>query len=242
MASALVVVRAVRERPLGVGKGLPARPIIRHAIRESVLEVSVVDGLGPGEGKRKKHQGQKRQFSGDDYISHPIAVANIVGLWNWPEWVQAVAVLHDVIEDTDTTYEELLDLFGKRIADAVRTLSLKNGESYLDYLLRVEQFEESSIVKLADIQHNLSDMPERNRTMRAKYELAGHILRCGRVRQEEYAREIGIPKEDLVTYLEMARISMEFETTRFNIADRLDLSEKEIQRLQDQIEERMNRD
>jgi len=52
----------------------------------------------------EKHKGQKRKFSGADYITHPLAVAGIVKKWNGPEWVQAVAVLHDVIEGCAVTH------------------------------------------------------------------------------------------------------------------------------------------
>lgn len=124
-----------------------------------------------------KHAGQKRKFTGKDYITHPVAVAEIVREQGWPEWAQVIAVLHDVIEDCDVTHADLEERFGLHVADMVQRLSAKEGESYLDFILRAGACEETRIVKLADIQHNMSDMPTRNRTMRAKYELAGYILK-----------------------------------------------------------------
>lgn len=71
----------------------------------------------------KVHEGKVRKGSGIPYIVHPYEAAVIVsGLTEDPEIISA-ALLHDVIEDTDVTYEELLGQFGKRVADLVRAES-----------------------------------------------------------------------------------------------------------------------
>lgn len=71
----------------------------------------------------EKHEGQKRKITGTPYILHPMEVAAIAGtLTNDPEII-AGALLHDTVEDTDTTLEELEDLFGSRVTDYVRAES-----------------------------------------------------------------------------------------------------------------------
>lgn len=85
----------------------------------------------------KKHAHQKRK-SGADYIIHPVRVANILMgelKTNQPDLVCA-ALLHDTIEDTDLTAEEITRKFGEGIARLVVSLSKKSGELNGDYLQR----------------------------------------------------------------------------------------------------------
>ena len=77
------------------------------------------------------HKGQKRT-SGEDFIYHPIAVARILGEMRMDSRTIMAAVLHDVVEDTDTTLEELATTFGDDIAHLV------------DGVSKVSQFEQSS--------------------------------------------------------------------------------------------------
>jgi GTP diphosphokinase / guanosine-3',5'-bis(diphosphate) 3'-diphosphatase len=65
-----------------------------------------------------KHDGQKR-LSGEAYINHPLEVASILVDLDLDEDSIAAALLHDVIEDTDATKEEIGDLFGTKIAELV---------------------------------------------------------------------------------------------------------------------------
>src|SRR3989338_3277591 len=68
------------------------------------------------------HQGQKRQ-SGDPYISHPIAVARILTTLHLDVQAIIAALLHDVVEDTDVTAEQVANKFGKPVAELVDGLS-----------------------------------------------------------------------------------------------------------------------
>ena len=69
----------------------------------------------------KKHSGQKRKHSGDPYIVHPIAVAQRVS--HLGDVAICAALLHDVVEDTDATYEDIRESFGVQIAEVVRELT-----------------------------------------------------------------------------------------------------------------------
>ncbi|MCB6585535.1 GTP pyrophosphokinase, partial [Streptococcus gordonii] len=74
-------------------------------------------------------KGQMRD-EGTENISHPIAVSK--RLTNPDEII--IALLHDTLEDTDVTYEEIKKEFGIAIADKIQLLTHKKGISYSDYL------------------------------------------------------------------------------------------------------------
>ena len=65
-----------------------------------------------------KHAGQYRK-NGEIYILHPLEVATIVGTMTKDLEILSAAVLHDIVEDTDTSIEEIEKIFGKRIATLV---------------------------------------------------------------------------------------------------------------------------
>jgi (p)ppGpp synthase/HD superfamily hydrolase len=121
---------------------------------------------------RKAHAGQFRKDGVTPYISHPAAVAKSCV----SKELECIAWLHDVLEDTNVTVERLRELFDEEIVEAVICLTKKKDEAYLFYLLRVKENPSAKIVKMKDIQHNLSTLPEKNKTMRDKYELALWVL------------------------------------------------------------------
>ena len=110
---------------------------------------------------REKHKGQKRKFSNLDYFTHPKAVARIIEDLTKNHHIVAAALLNDVIEDTDSTYEELVDKFGIGIADLVmevtETLEKRNGRKKVDYLIdEIKHMSEDALtLKLADRYHNV---------------------------------------------------------------------------------------
>lgn len=104
---------------------------------------------------RLAHQGQTDK-SGHPYYDHPATVASYL---DDPE-EKVVALLHDTIEDTSVTYEDLFSVFGKTIADDVLCLTHKQDEDYFDYIRRVKTNAVARNVKCADIHHNM--LPERN--------------------------------------------------------------------------------
>jgi len=102
----------------------------------------------------KAHAGQKRT-NGNNYIVHPIRVSQEVHT----EKQRVCALLHDTIEDTTTTYDEIKAVFGVDVADTVERLTHRKGESYQDYISRVLEDKDAIAVKIADICDNLSDSP-----------------------------------------------------------------------------------
>ena len=71
----------------------------------------------------KKHEGQFRQFNNEPYINHCIRVAYNVGTQGGSDDQVRAALLHDVLEDTQCTYEELVDNFGDIVAELVKELT-----------------------------------------------------------------------------------------------------------------------
>ncbi|SJZ93618.1 HD domain-containing protein [Pilibacter termitis] len=96
------------------------------------------------------HQGQEDK-AGVDYIEHPKTVASFVST----DEEKATAYLHDVLEDTAITAEELLNKgIPENVVKAVELLTKKKGQPYFEYLEDVKSNSISRIVKLADLRHN----------------------------------------------------------------------------------------
>jgi len=87
------------------------------------------------------HAGQVRNGSGGlPYIEHPTAVAARLERHGYGDEVIAAALLHDVVEDSETTVEELRETFGERVAELVAALS--DDQSIDDYRARKDEHRE----------------------------------------------------------------------------------------------------
>jgi RelA/SpoT family (p)ppGpp synthetase len=111
------------------------------------------------------HKGQTRQ-SGDPYISHPLAVAEILAGWHLDGQALMAALLHDVMEDTSVTKAEISDTFGKPVAELVDGLSKLDkiefqsaedaqAENFRKMLLAMARDVRVILIKLADRLHNM---------------------------------------------------------------------------------------
>ena len=119
-----------------------------------------------------KHAGQKRK-DGSPYITHPMAVADLLRRAGYGEPYQAAALLHDALEDTDATEEEIR-FFGEEVLEAVKLVTKEPGYQMEDYIARILANEIASRVKIADRIHNLYDSTllefnEKNDRFRRKY-------------------------------------------------------------------------
>src|SRR5580700_7645405 len=138
----------------------------------------------------ERHQGQKR-LSGEPYITHPVAVADILADLKLDADTLVAAILHDVIEDTPTAKAEIASIFGQVVADLVDGVSkldqiqFKNreeaqAESFRKMLLAMVRDIRVIMVKLADRMHNmrtLGVMPpvKRRRSARETLEIYAPI-------------------------------------------------------------------
>ena len=114
---------------------------------------------------KKAHAGQVDK-AGIDYIQHPLYVASQVKT----EQEKAVALLHDVLEDSDITAADLLAYgLSNEVVTAVQTLTKKKGQSYQDYLEKVKSNDLARVVKLADLKHN-SDLSRLKSITNTDYE------------------------------------------------------------------------
>ncbi len=105
----------------------------------------------------KAHMGAVDK-AGEPYSLHPIRVA---GRMDSPEG-RVVGLLHDVVEDTDVTLEDIERMFGKETAEAVDAITHRKGESWSDYLCRVKANPMARDVKISDLidNSNLSRLPD----------------------------------------------------------------------------------
>lgn len=99
---------------------------------------------------KKAHEGQKDR-SGNDYITHPVWVANHLMDTN----LKVVAYLHDVVEDSDITLDEIENNFGLDIRNSIDSLTKRKDEDYLGYIERLMKDPIAKEVKIMDIRHNM---------------------------------------------------------------------------------------
>jgi RelA/SpoT family (p)ppGpp synthetase len=125
------------------------------------------------------HEGQKR-LSGEPYIAHPVAVANILADLHMDAQTIVAAILHDVIEDTPTAKDDLAERFGPDVAELVdgvskldqiqfRSRAEAQAESFRKMLLAMVRDIRVIMVKLADRTHNMRTLgavpPAKRRTV-----------------------------------------------------------------------------
>ncbi len=168
----------------GTTKGRPGRPANKPQEAETPpapgvasithLASKLAEYLTPAELKKVKeayrfsdemHLGQVRK-SGEPYISHPIAVAEICADWKLDAQAIMAALLHDVIEDQDVKKEELIERFGAQVANLVDGLSKlekiefqsvveAQAENFRKMLLAMASDVRVILIKLADRLHNM---------------------------------------------------------------------------------------
>jgi GTP diphosphokinase / guanosine-3',5'-bis(diphosphate) 3'-diphosphatase len=113
----------------------------------------------------RAHDGQYR-ISGDPYISHPLAVAEILSQWHLDAHALIAGLLHDVMEDCDITKEDISTAFGKIAADLVdgvskldriefRSYAEAQAENYRKMFLAMARDVRVILIKLADRLHNM---------------------------------------------------------------------------------------
>jgi len=123
------------------------------------------------------HRGQKDRY-GEPYIFHPLRIMARVHTTDQ----KIVALLHDVVEDSAWTIEQLKqEGFSSDIVEAVQALTKNPGEDYMNYVMRTAVTNLSRTVKMADLEDNMDltrcpqleseDLIRMNKYLRAWYEL-----------------------------------------------------------------------
>lgn len=115
---------------------------------------------------RNAHEGQFRS-SGEPYITHPLAVARILAEMRMDHETLSAALLHDVIEDTEVSYETLAAQFGKNIADLVEGVSKLDKLKFRDKKeAQAENFRKMMMAMVQDIRVILIKLTDRTHNMR----------------------------------------------------------------------------
>lgn len=182
----------------------------------------------------KAHTGQKR-LSGEPYIIHPLAVANMLVEWGMDIDSVLAGVLHDTVEDSDTTLEEIESLFGQNVAflvDGVTKVSqarsgMQDLKHYLPQtkdnlsklLIAVGQDVRVIIIKLADRLHNLSTLQ--------------HLPKAKQVKIARESLEVFGPMADR---LGMGRVRIQIEELAYSY-----LEPGEYKKLQGIVRKRLGR-
>ena len=118
-------------------------------------------------------EGHKEQVdkSGMPYVFHPFHLAEQMNT----EETTIVALLHDLVEDTDYTIDDLTDMgFDGAVTDAIALMTHDDNVEYMDYVRMIKENHIAKTVKLADLKHNsdltrLETIDEKALTRREKY-------------------------------------------------------------------------
>lgn len=126
----------------------------------------------------KQHKGAYRKFAGEPYVEHPKRVAKFVKKFKRSHKLDdliSAALLHDTIEDTDTTEEDLEKMFGGLVSSLVKELSSDEEElkkmGKKEYLAKKMTGMSSwgLVIKLADRLDNVSDLKNASESFQKKY-------------------------------------------------------------------------
>jgi GTP pyrophosphokinase len=124
------------------------------------------------------HEGQYRR-TGEPYVSHPVAVAQILTQWHLDSQALTAALLHDVMEDTTVTKTELTERFGKMVAELVdgvskldriefETQAQAQAENFRKMVLAMTRDVRVILIKLADRLHNMRTLDAMHVKKRAR--------------------------------------------------------------------------
>ena len=129
----------------------------------------------------EKHGTQLRK-SGEPYIIHPTNVAYTIAELGLDEQTICAALLHDVVEDTNVTFDELEKNFSPEVIEGLKLLTHDKNVDYLEYVRKIKNNPIARKVKLADLYHNSDPTRMENPTpkdleRKEKYRKAIEILK-----------------------------------------------------------------
>lgn len=197
---------------------------------------------------KERHKGQFR-VSGEPFFSHPVAVANILADMELDTSSISAALLHDVVEDTDTTEEDIAREFGDTVALLVSGVTklgkipyTSNEEQQIENLrkmfLAMAKDVRVIVIKLADRLHNLrtlNSMPEHKQREKARETLEvfaplAHRLGMSKIKME--LEDLSLKYIDPIGYYEIVdKISQKQSEREKYIADIIEHLQSRLERL-----------
>lgn len=117
----------------------------------------------------KQKHGKQKRMQGTPYYEHPYMVAKILKDKGFSEEYRIAGLFHDLIEDTETSYEDILELTNRDIARAVLLVSKEEVYIMSEYMNRIKLDDMARMIKLADRLHNLNDAKVANSKFQRKY-------------------------------------------------------------------------
>ena len=106
----------------------------------------------------EKHKDQKDDIGKPYFDTHILQVVSILEKVTQDPYILAAGFLHDTIEDTNTTYDELVENFGKRVADLVMEVTHDGKKDEIGYYFPRLKSKDAILIKFADRLSNLSRM------------------------------------------------------------------------------------
>src|SRR5258708_5856646 len=172
------------------------------SVAESSLDKNLIQKAY--EFAKKAHEGQQR-LSGDEYLTHLVGVAEILADLHMDSVTIAAALLHDILEDTSVTYDQLKAEFGEEIANLVEGVTKISTRKFQDASLRDAESTRKMLVAMAkDVRVILIKLADRTHNMRTLEYLAPD-------RQEKIARETLDVYAPLAHRLGIAKLKSELE-------------------------------
>jgi GTP pyrophosphokinase len=184
----------------------PAVDVLYRDLEARVRQLRPKEDLAPLEKAYRYavlHHGEQTRLSGEPYIVHPLAVARILADMNMDTVCLQTALLHDVVEDTGVTTEEIRKNFGEQVALSVDgvtklgkldfyTAEARQAESYRKMFLAMTNDIRVILVKLADRLHNMRTLGNLSREKQERiaretleiYAPIAHRLGMGKIRGE----------------------------------------------------------
>ena len=127
------------------------------------------------------HRGQVRK-SGEPYLTHPLEVSGLLADMKLDEYAISAGILHDTVEDTDATKEELQALFGDQVAEIVDGVTKLNIPFNTAFEKQAENFRRMLVAMAKDIRVILVKLADRLHNMQTLEHMAAH-------KQERIAKE-----------------------------------------------------
>jgi GTP pyrophosphokinase len=183
------------------------------------------------------HKGQFRD-SGEPYISHPLAVAGILADWHLDSQALMAALLHDVMEDTEVSKDEISRRFGKPVAELVDGVSkldkiefqsheVAQAENFRKMLLAMARDVRVILIKLADRLHNMRTLgavppQKRQRVARETLEIYAPIAdRLGLNRLYQELQELAFSHLYPMRYRVLARATKSARGNRRQVVGKI---------------------